>query len=544
MTSAFVRDLTLNLGLTWEYTSPWVEKDDRQSNIDLRTGQLLLAGQNGNSRALYDAYYGGWEPRVGFAWTPSDKWVVRGAYGIVQYMEGTGKNLRLPANPPFNFEGQRAFDLTTGSGTASIGFGDIVSNVTGGPGTLFRIFAPDLRPQLTKQWNVFVERKLTNSLSGQIGYVGSRSSHMVVPFDFNQPEADSGPVSTWRPLAQRRPLYALNPNLDTQTSGTNSIGVGAYDALQASLRQRPSDGLEFLASYTYGKALSDNVGYYGVGWGQTAGQGYYYLDSTDPLRDYGPSPYDMRHVFSVAANYELPFGKERKYGSDWGAAKNLALGGWNLNTIFQAHTGLPITVYDGAGQSLQATRSLERPNRVCNGKISGAGVDDAWIDIACFQHAPAGQFGDSGVGILRGPGYWNVDFGLAKNFYHRRHALPDVPNRGVQCVQSPELRVAGGFGRHVEPHDVRPDPEHVLSAADRGAGREVHVLDSAVVFGRLIAASSLCALLAAALPAELVSQAGRPAPSPKTFRYHPKQRIPPSLEAVQKHLVSGQRRVP
>ena len=67
-----VRDnLTLNLGLTWEYTSPWVEKDDRQSNIDLTTGQLLLAGQNGNSRALYDAFYGGFEPRVGFAWTPT-----------------------------------------------------------------------------------------------------------------------------------------------------------------------------------------------------------------------------------------------------------------------------------------------------------------------------------------------------------------------------------------------------------------------------------------------------------------------------------------
>ena len=408
-------DLTLNLGLTWEYTSPWVEKDDRQSNIDLRTGQLLLAGENGNSRALYNAYYGGWEPRVGFAWTPSDYWVVRGAYGIVQYMEGTGKNLRLPANPPFNFEGQRTFDQTTGPGSASIGFGDIVPAVNGGPGTLYRIFAPDLRPQLTKQWNLFVERKLTASLSGQIGYVGSRSSHMVVPFDFNQPEPGSGPVSTWRPLDQRRPLYALNPNIGT-TSGTNSIGVGAYDALQASLRERSSDGLEFMASYTYGKALSDNVGYYGVGWGQTAGQGYYYLDSTDPLRDYGPSPYDMRHVFSVAANYELPFGKGRNRGANWSSAKNAALGGWILNTIFQAHTGLPITVYDGAGQSLQATRSLERPNRVCNGNISGAGVDDAWIDINCFQHAPAGQFGDSGVGILRGPGYWNVDFGLAKNF--------------------------------------------------------------------------------------------------------------------------------
>ena len=61
-----VRDnLTLNLGLSWEYTSPLVEKDDRQSNIDLTTGQLLLAGQNGNSRALYNAYYGGFEPRLG-----------------------------------------------------------------------------------------------------------------------------------------------------------------------------------------------------------------------------------------------------------------------------------------------------------------------------------------------------------------------------------------------------------------------------------------------------------------------------------------------
>ncbi|PYQ18916.1 MAG: TonB-dependent receptor, partial [Acidobacteria bacterium] len=93
-------DLTLNLGLTWEFTSPWVEKDNRQSNIDLTTGKLILAGQNGNSRALYDAFYGGFEPRVGFAWTPSDKWVLRGGFGIVQYMEGTGKNLRLTQNPP------------------------------------------------------------------------------------------------------------------------------------------------------------------------------------------------------------------------------------------------------------------------------------------------------------------------------------------------------------------------------------------------------------------------------------------------------------
>jgi hypothetical protein len=124
----------------------------------------------------------------------------------------------------------------------------------------------------------------------------------------------------------------------------------------------------------------------------------------------------MKHNFSLAGNYQLPIGKGRKLGNDWSGAKNAIFGGWNLNSIFSFHTGLPLTPYDGAGQSLQATRSLERPNRVCNGQISGAGVNAAWADINCFQHAPAGQFGDSGVGILRGPRYWNWDLGLSKDF--------------------------------------------------------------------------------------------------------------------------------
>ena len=147
----------------------------------------------------------------------------------------------------------------------------MVPNVNGGPGTLYRIFAPDLRPQLTKQWNVFVERKLTDYLSAQVGYVGSRPATWSCRSTSISRTPGRGP-STWLPLDQRRPLYPLNPSIGT-TSGTNSIGVGAYDALQTSVRQRINDGLEFLASYTYSKSLSDNVGYYGMGWGQTAGAG-------------------------------------------------------------------------------------------------------------------------------------------------------------------------------------------------------------------------------------------------------------------------------
>ncbi len=115
-------NLTLNLGLRWGYTSPLVEKDDRQANFSLANAEQQLAGQNGNSRALYEPYYNGWEPRLGFAYRQGQRWVFRGGYGITQYMEGTGANLRLPLNPPFFFESQIDYDRTGGPGTIATGF--------------------------------------------------------------------------------------------------------------------------------------------------------------------------------------------------------------------------------------------------------------------------------------------------------------------------------------------------------------------------------------------------------------------------------------
>ena len=115
-------NLTLNLALRWGYTSPLVEEDDRQVNVSLVNAEPLFAGQNGNSRALYEPYYNGWEPRLGFAYRSGDKWVFRGGYGITQYMEGTGANLRLPLNPPFFFESQVDYDATSGAGTIATGF--------------------------------------------------------------------------------------------------------------------------------------------------------------------------------------------------------------------------------------------------------------------------------------------------------------------------------------------------------------------------------------------------------------------------------------
>ena len=164
-------NLTLNLGLRWAYTSPFVEKDDRQANFDLTNAAQLLAGQNGNSRALYDAYYNGWEPRLGFAYRAGERWVFRGGYGISQYMEGTGANLRLPLNPPFFFETDVRYDATSGAGNIATGFEGL--QALDRPSGQVRAWDPNLRPQFTQQWNLFAEYLLGSRSSINIGYVGS-----------------------------------------------------------------------------------------------------------------------------------------------------------------------------------------------------------------------------------------------------------------------------------------------------------------------------------------------------------------------------------
>jgi hypothetical protein len=403
-------DLTLNLGFRWEYTSPLVEKDDRQGNFDLTTGAELLANQNGNSRALYDPYYKGFEPRIGLAWTPSDKVVVRGAYGIVQHQEGTGANLRLPLNPPFFFESEVRYDTSTGPGTIATGFTGLQPlNQASGQ---VRAFDPHLRPQFNEQWNMFFEYLVSASTSVNIGYVGNHSTHLATARDGNQPLPGTGPASTWISSQLRRPLYATAPLL-TSISETSSIGHSNYNALQVSARHRLHQGIEFLGTYAFGKVMADSLGYYGSAG--VSGPSAYAQNAYDQRNEYGPAFFDTKHSMSLSGTYDLPFGRGLKFGNTWGALPDALLGGWSVSGIFQYHTGFPITVTDSRKPSLQASRGSERPNRIGDGSVSNPTLTQ-WIDITAFQAAAAGTFGNSGVGILRAPNYGNLDFVGSKRF--------------------------------------------------------------------------------------------------------------------------------
>ncbi|MEP6916099.1 MAG: TonB-dependent receptor [Acidobacteriota bacterium] len=403
--------LTLNLGMRWAYTQPVVEKDDRQSNFDLTTGKQILATDGSReSRALYNPYKKGFEPRLGAAWHPGERWVVRGGYGISQYMEGTGANLRLPLNPPFFFESFVQYDATTGAGTLASGFADL--KPLDQPSGQVRAWDPNLRPQFTQQWNVFTEYLLTSGMSANVGYVGHKATHLVAPVEGNQPLPGVGDPATWLPLQQRRPLYATAP-LITNISTTAARGRSDYNGLQVSLRQRSVKGLEYLASYPLSRTRTNNLGYYGAAG--VAAEGAYWMNAYDPEANYGPAFFDARHNFVYSANYELPFGRGQKWGNDSSMLVNGILGGWRLSGIFQARTGFPITVTDGQNRSLQGVRGNERPNCIGDPVPSDQNITH-WLDINAFARVPLGTFGNCGIGVARAPGYKNLDAVLSKRF--------------------------------------------------------------------------------------------------------------------------------
>lgn len=413
----FRPNLTFNLGMRWEYTSPVVEVADRQANFDIKTGELKLAGKNGNSRALYNPYYKGFEPRIGIAWTPerfNNKLVVRAGYGITQFMEGAGANLRLPLNYPFFSEADKTYSKDSGAGTITKGFADAITKGT--PFGTIRIWDPDLRPQFNQQWNLTLEYQVLRSMSVSAAYVGHNATHLVAPTDYNQPLPGTGAPSTWSKDPNiRRPLYNVLPNVEG-VSGTASWSVSRYNSMQLYARQRFSQGLEFLASYTFSKVLTDNRGFYGGG-DSVASQAAYSFNQYDRRKyNYGPAFFDAKNNFMISGSYELPIGKSRKYFNNMPSVLNTIAGGWNITSIVQFRSGFPITVTVPRNQySRQSPLGNEKPDLIGNPIPLDQTIDN-WINPLAFKAAADGTFGNSPVGVIRAPGYSNWDFGLSKKF--------------------------------------------------------------------------------------------------------------------------------
>ncbi|MBB5055968.1 hypothetical protein HDF16_000637 [Granulicella aggregans] len=423
-------NLTINLGMRWEYDQPLYESHDRESNLSLATGAITIAGQNGASAALYKPFYNGYMPRVGFAYSPADlkgKFVIRGGYGITNFLEGTGANLRLTLNPPFfsNSAGTQSGDsayFQTGNGfplptSTNIWSGNV------------RAWEPNLKPALIQQFNLTTETQLSANTSLIIAYLGQSGHHLVDPREGNQRTCPTCPLPITT-LSQLAPFSAASPNPVisgiSNISYTESESSMNYNSLQVTGRQRVTHGLEVLTNYTYSKGLTNNLGYYGGS--HTSSQSAYWQDAYNGRGDYGPAFFDAKSIFSFAGYYELPFGRGRLYGSNMNRVLDEAVGGWKLGAIANLHSGFPFTVSSPGNYSVnqRANRGNHYRTLIVKGRsvdhwfgtdpsATACGVDQDNGTCAYGQESTTG-FGTAAVGSERSPGYKGVDANLSKSF--------------------------------------------------------------------------------------------------------------------------------
>jgi hypothetical protein len=434
--------LTLNLGLRYDAHSPWVEANNQQANYNIATGNVDLAGKNGASRGLYDGTWGGkdFQPRIGFAWTPAalgDHTVIRGAFTISSYMEGTGTNLRLTLNAPFTpAEINRIYNSVAlpGTNTTDGIAGTATSASCDAPayacyaGAFLRVWDPKVQPAIADQWNVTVQHQFAGNTTLQVGYVGQRGTHLMVPFDYAQrlllPDGTTAPS----------PYFAANPTLysvlghpnasppvaDATVSGTKSNGTMRYNSLQAVLQKQMTHGLQYQVAYTLSKCMSDSTGYYGA-WNNALSASAYWQNVYDQKAEYAPCYYDATHVISSYAIYELPFGRGKMFGKNANGVVNQVIGGWAVSPILSWRTGWPLPVYgaqDNSGTFGRGARAdCNGTPSIQNTAIAGVGVQ--WFtNTGQFTNPAAGTFGNCSPQLsgLRSPHYTDVDMSLHKDF--------------------------------------------------------------------------------------------------------------------------------
>jgi hypothetical protein len=442
----FTDRLTLNLGLRYDAHTPWVEQNNQQANYNIATGKVDLAGQNGASRGLYKGFYGGrdFQPRIGFAWTPAalgDHTVIRGAFTISSYLEGTGTNLRLTLNPPFtpaeinaiyNNTSLPLTNTTDGiAGSASAASCDPPAYACYAQAFL-RVWDQNVQPAIADEWNVTVQHQFAGNTTLQVGYVGQRGTHLMVPFDYAQRVLLPNSACATPPCTAPSPYFAANPTLysvlgnpaqggeGATVSGTKSNGNMRYNSLQAVLQKQMSHGLQYQVAYTLSKCMSDSTGYYGA-WNNALSASAYWQNVYDQKSEWAPCYYDATNVISAYAIYDLPFGRGKLLGKNANRVVNGVIGNWEVSPIVSFRTGWPMPVYGAQDESGTFGRGARAD---CNGTPSIVntfipGIGRQWFNnTGQFTNPAAGTFGNCSPQLsdLRSPHYSDVDLSLHKDF--------------------------------------------------------------------------------------------------------------------------------
>ena len=410
--------LTLNLGLRYEYATPYYERDNRLSNFDPAKATMVMASDGGiSSRALVNPDKNDFAPRLGFAFAPAKAIAIRGGLGMsyIHYYRAGAGNL-LPINGPqvvnavVNQVNPRdpAF-RTTGQGypaglASPANFNPLTANITYIP--------KDYRSGYVESWFLSVQHEIAKDTLIDVAYVGNHAVKLLLFGNFNQ----AHPFTTGT-LAQNRPISSFG-DITYAFNG----GAANYHSLQARFEHRHRGGLLLLNSFTYSHAIDNGSGSLENPNGNfPAPQDFYNLAA-----ERATSAYDQTFNNTTSLVYQLPLGKAKRFLNSLPAAADQIVGGWEISAINQADSGQPITVvYSPAATSLvsgiqQDFRGANnyRPNLIGSPILSGGGPQNAlpYLNAASFA-VPAGTpFGNAGRNIARGPAFNQLDFAVNKSF--------------------------------------------------------------------------------------------------------------------------------
>ena len=427
-------NVTINLGLRYEFTPPWTDSMQRQivADIPLNTQQpqvadrslhpvLVRAGtgdfyEGANIRFSPDiqvardgrfgrrpiqADYNDFAPRLGLAWSPTSRWVVRTGAGrfFVQdignivfdknrnlngrlTVQSTSANLISTWQDPFNFRG--ANPCNTPAGVLCVVRPLVLTDQI------------DRKTPYVDQYELIVERQLSDNSTLEVSYLKTEGRDLQRWINLaNQPVPGTAPVADRSPF----PEFGL-------FQGAANVGYSHYDSLGIKFTRRYSAGLTILGSYTLSKSEDNGSGIRTLGTDPLNPQNSYCLSCEDGL-----SVFDQRHRFVTSLVYDLPFGPGRRYLAEGPLAS--VLGGWKVTSIVTFGSGFPLTV--SAGEDTANIGNCCRPNRDFNvsTKLDDPTVD-RWFNTAAYSRAPNGTFGTAGRSEVIGPGVSNWDFSLSK----------------------------------------------------------------------------------------------------------------------------------
>lgn len=407
--------------------------------------KYVTASQDGLPQSLRNTYKGNFQPRVAIAYRPFNdtKTVVRAGFGIYTMTNLGPLSFNNSGNPTSSLHSY-ANSNTAGSNTPLIQFPNTAppsSTAQIGGGSLDQGVDPNYRDPQSNQWNVTIEREISNNTSIRASYVGMHTYRLSITEDLNQIAASSTPFTTTTASPYVDPRSPF-PNW-TELFSTFNAGEANYRAFELDATHRMGHGLYFDANYTFANSVADNQG---DAPGSFAGEVNYGLPIANRFNvkdDLGNVEGTRHHRMLLTGVYQLPFGRGRNF-MNVGGAKDALFGGWDLTTVTLLETGPWLTPSISAGGCQVATNSdgscptssngqpqtndqsntnvanrgaILRPDTVSNNLYAGQSRAQ-YFNLAAFAPTPvgAGRFGNAEVGSLQGPGTATVSLGVAKSF--------------------------------------------------------------------------------------------------------------------------------